>query len=628
MNRKSVTSLLLAALCLLASCSKKEEAADSLPEGQYPPQQQVSVSLKLEAEVDEEALRAMNYKLESKAGRSIFPWLKLGTATVPVHCVIRSDDASDSPTFLTLQGKPKDGTNALVIAEDGLTINAGDFTKTKGLAGRKWYIMALIGGTPELDGGGKMTGKIKFRSTSTPLSRVPLGGEGSADVPYTSGWVELELRTISGSTEMHGGALGKLRFKPRGSLLRVQFHNDLPVSHVQVYQYITVAKYMDSHVDFSLNVPLTTQTATWAYAEAKPTDGYTRRYHLAAKTLDMPAQTADNAYYLLWVMPDGSGNRGYTSYFDVKDRVKMRAMGLNHDLDDNLQLCVLGSDSKHDRVPMQDGVSYRTVAKVGANWNPLADISDRNIAGAPPNFHFAPNLRNDATGLYTINEATLIANQFANQGYHLPKIEEWTTILGESRSWAIYHPTENISRTHEERTFYRGTERRVIASYQSYTRHPMAYGVRFKGSDVGGTVSQNYSAWRYYAPYPGAAGDAGVGLEIKSVYLGPGAHEEITTIAIESWWNNLSPLAKAQTITKYVPFCSHKFLGDATKYPHDVALIWSATPSNMAPWPHFLTVLLDGYGTPSNNSFFTEYKRGWGSYDGNLKYHGVRLFIN
>lgn len=603
------------------SCSQGDDASKLADTDNHTPQISVPIKLTLEASLDEQAAKAMSYSTDA-LGK---PLLRTPSSdeTIPVHCVIRSDNATDSPTFLTLNFVQNAGSKTLTYNGTGLTINAGDFTKTKGLSGRKWYLMGIIGGTPEVDPLGKMTGKIKFRGTDVSLPRVVAGSTANLDVPYTSGWTELELRHVDGQTELHGGGLSSLTFQPRGAIIRLRFANELPYSHAQVLQYATIASYMDSHVDFNLNVaPQSSSAPTWSYADTKPAAGWTRYYKLATQTVDMPAQTEDNAYYLLWTMPDGSANKGFASYPQVRDRVRMRALGEDEHTLTNPRLCPLGTYSLAQNAALTEGKTFRLKVRIGANWNPLNEVMDESVAGHYTNPTLVSSRVNSAPGIYNIYEATHIFNLIgARYNAYIPGLTGLKTLFGDAGAWE-FMPAASFAKDYTETVHYRGSDRLHRSQYQSYAGHQLAYACRFQGSTQ--QNGQNYCAFRYSLDrYPENAGQplafSGT-LTIKSLYLGPGAHQKISDTAVEAWWNGLSTVAQNAIVTKYFPASGSGTLvsGNLSRSPLNHFTMWSSTPT--ATWPifnYFHIYLIPGsQNTPNYRSF-----------DGGSFYAGVRMFI-
>lgn len=167
---------------------------------------------------------------------------------VNVNVVIKSNDPSQPATYLRDVRFVRKGDKILCLANRNLTLTPGTTFNNDG--GRKWYIMAIIGGdlkttqtddcvgtnggTTYLDWGPASSDPATRRPNYTPWINVPMAVMPWAEIrlPPTAAGVS----ATSGNANAEGGTKPN-KFKMMGSILRVVVKNNLQLSQGQLKDF-------------------------------------------------------------------------------------------------------------------------------------------------------------------------------------------------------------------------------------------------------------------------------------------------------------------------------------------------------------------------------------------------------
>lgn len=559
-------------LSLLACSSEKDPKEPKIPPT---PEAKVAFTLNLEAEGALSELRGEEGKegekekkivdtpldFEVKADGFIKPHLTKGKEYT-AHCFVRaegSDQVFYGSMRLTAESEKKlsikRGPGSEIKFYDEMAHNPGHQKPGDKYYGfdldlkKKWYLLVVFGGEKRSGGTDKSLmhfSSVERKNTSHPLRHVKVGDKGAfEDIPYMSGWVELELRKSGGDgngkggMEYEGGVAGKegITFKPLGSLLRIHLKNNLTSAPARV-------------CSFSVTSQIGALKAKFTLLGGKGNDEpqITSMYDDAVCTLgtkfdeipELAPKAADAGYYLLWVYPNNTGKTGKDALsftLNIQDKAKGGSF-------DNL--ATMPTNYRVTK-PLQSGRSYRVELTVDRPMMVLEVLDEYNFTGEG-HAHRGTAHSNSDFQMYTYAQAVNIANKAS--GYHLPEQTEWEMLLGYSEMNPPHN--KNLPVVNRDEFFPNNTSfKRIagsgpgVANYKANAGNQrIVYATRFRGWGSGAANSVLYSAWRYELKVIGTE----YMLELKSRYLGPGSPLVLDDIANEVWWNTPDPTEVVRTL--------------------------------------------------------------------------------
>lgn len=214
-----IYSSLLLSLVLLGACSKDQ----SEPQGPPSNSQEITyngsqVALSADSEVDlallgqQEQSPRVSYTASAEGALT----LKLPNegAKMLVHCIIKSTDATQPTTYVTLNWVRR-GVNGLYYDYKQAAFNLA--TNTNIYQG-EWYIAGMIGGSLNTS-----TGAISFAPT---VMKAAEGGQVTdIDAPFYFSWQRLKVVEVDGQPSLR--VEPTVTFKPLGTLFRHNISNDM-----------------------------------------------------------------------------------------------------------------------------------------------------------------------------------------------------------------------------------------------------------------------------------------------------------------------------------------------------------------------------------------------------------------
>lgn len=472
----------------------------------------------------------MNLNIGTSASNNYHPSISLPPVgqTIPVHCVIRSDNTSDTPTFITLNWKVT-GARTLRLEETNLTINSASNFRPG--SGRRWYIMGIFNAGPgDVARSGYLgfntaNGEIDY-SGNRQLRPTVSGGQVYMDIPFGSKWIELEQRNLDGAIPGNGhfgGGLSTASFKPLGTLLRFNFGNDTP-GGLGFNTFYTRSKNFNPHGLFQLNVPVGSEVG-WRYTSPMPAQGWEFTYAITGGVF-YTARGTSTSYYPnhfcnLWVMPNGNTFTGADGLTLLPDVVFSGG---------TMKLPTTKSGTT--KVP-QKGRSYTyktlvTRPKMAIEYTALYNLSHTPGVLAGDN-------STTSSGYYNRWDSGNVP-----AGYHLPTLEEFYAIVGPGFTFS--------------NTGLTGHDLPITVAGQNYTWHNqwyasgngVAYGLRFLAT--GATAQAGFPpypnqwmlcAYRYQVLGSIYNGSPDARLQVRVRYLGPYWQGNMSSINNDAFWTNV-----------------------------------------------------------------------------------------
>lgn len=316
-----IYSSLLLSLVLLGACSKDQ----SEPQGSPSNSQEITydgpqVALSADSEVDlsllgqQEQSSRVSYTASAEGALT----LKLPNEGLKmrVHCIIKSTDATQPTTYVTLSWVRR-GVNGLYYDYKQTAFNLA--TNTNIYQG-EWYIAGMIGGSLNTS-----TGAISFAPT---VMKAAEGGQVTdIDAPFYFSWQRLKVVEVNGQPSLR--VEPTVTFKPLGTLFRHNISNDMynawDVSQLKVATNAFTSRGAFTFPDVNQDPTWTPATVAGAPANAyqgnagAPEKGWSYTYDLRTNSgvatpervpSAIPAtETAskisgnNQRYYISWGMP-------------------------------------------------------------------------------------------------------------------------------------------------------------------------------------------------------------------------------------------------------------------------------------------------------------------------------------
>lgn len=237
--KKNILTLVLAFVTLLSSCQKempKEQYNDNKELVEYKGE---TVSLDLQGDT-EDLLKGMVFDI-SNGGR---PKIKVmqPDSKVKVLCVFRKVGDVATTTYKELEWTV-DATGRKIFYKGDIKLASSGFTKADN---GKWYMTAIVGGTPKDVNVADATSKAKVEF-NTPQVALPLNNAVELNVPYILPW------TAISTSEKDGSAVQKdLLFQSQGTILKVQLRNGMISPYKLKTLHISSGKFY-THGGFDLS---------------------------------------------------------------------------------------------------------------------------------------------------------------------------------------------------------------------------------------------------------------------------------------------------------------------------------------------------------------------------------------
>lgn len=338
--------------------------------------------------------------LDKLQSDGVDPNTGIAAKVVKVNVVIKSSDSSQPATYLADVPFVRKGEKLLCLNNRDLTLVPGTTFNNEG--GRKWYIMAIIGGNLKLnqsdDCVGTNGGITYFGwgpASSDLATRRPNYNTDGIHVPMAvMPWAEIRLpptaagvSATSGNANAEGGTKPN-KFKMMGSILRVVVKNNLQLSQGQLKSIsgITLqSNIFSTNGYFVFNTPIeggfpywkdmtrAGQAGTYKDDVINPLSGASEKFAtITLPKATMPAlNKGESTELLIWVAPRVGERGGRLQYNDTKDvqpakpativSIGLMQMGVNP----HLYFTTTAREIKPATYPLPESLKEGTAYKVG-----------------------------------------------------------------------------------------------------------------------------------------------------------------------------------------------------------------------------------------------------------------------
>ena len=450
--------------------------------------------------------------------------------------------AGDILYFFFQQGTTLEEGNSVTLAQQDISSNGKvatfPITVPAGIdTGNPFKIYALHGAPYILD-----NGKINVNvspvgfSLLTALNNVPVSGEVTVTPPV-------------------------------GSIT-------IPFNHLGVLQCLNFKNTSTS--DFVITPTLANASGTdWYYTYSGGTTA--PHYDLIGKTVEdatvMPSAAGNvtipsNSTVQLaqWIMPTA----------DNTPEIKLRAP--------NGGTTYISNNCKPARgSAMQQGSAYHLYAiwdgnelyftnnaftsKSSIQPNPLSYVAEYNIKSASDGF-VTDLTACDESGYFRYDTAVNLFSNITieNKQYHLPSIEEWSSVVPQNSNWVSYgsnNPYDNQSET----VTIANSSYTMTSDFRNKSATRTTYALRYKGTDL-------VSAWKY--EYRGSGNNTHLKITSRSVYE---QTVSITDIEDDTFWSSNTE----NDIVRYFPASGWKYT-DFLKFRGSNGFFWSSSPQGSYSW--------------------------------------------
>lgn len=536
------------------SCSQDERQDPTLSSGQSG-----TVSLNLEARVENDALRGVDFEIGLNTLNQLVPTPKFTEGQlVPVHTIIKGNNGAFGVKTINWKYNATRGRLVLETRDAGNEISIANFNNDT-----DWYVSGVIGGT--LDGT-----KVKIDHPTRVLKGVTVANGsdlGNIEVPYAFGWTKLKLHTLEGSSFKVGDATPVV-FKPRGAFIGYKLGNKQAKGYTFTPTGFTV--YSDAFSDkglFELNTaPVAGSLPSWTEASPEGAMNYSFEAPVSSPYVSDDNAVSEQTYYA-WVMPTSAAESGTVA--TAQNRILLKGTSSNPDTDytkiyltDYAVGAATGGKVIHGRVHR---MTARATQRLGL---PIEYVVDRNLDKDGTGF-VGDDLVHDNTVMGYFTYADAVARfsniQIGGVDYFLPSALEQATALGAQNNLSIpFHSGPNDYDRNKERARFYNTDVVTRATYR-VVDEKTAYAIRHTWG-----TNEFRSAYRYRYVLNNSDRKTNH-LEISVLYLGPDFTGSIDDIVAreESDWSD-------KGITKKFPLTGY-YGGPTYTDVYIRALLWSST---------------------------------------------------
>lgn len=525
---------------------------------------------------------------------------------IEVLCIVRSDDPADQPIYRTITwAKDPNVPNRIYLRNYRFRL-----LPSMQLAGKRWYVMGLIGG--EWDEANK-----QLRLSTNAISTTEVSSPVSLNVPAISPWVELPTNEIP-DPQVYRYTL--VPFQAQGALIHHKIERNDSDHDVTARGFLVVstAFCFGGHYDLSpsqlpavgaplghkqqdqLNFVPETPTPNKEYAH---THSSTPEYHhdfAYPQPLVVKANSAGNASKVatFWVMPLKPTTAPLRTNIFLRAEIAGQLSPSVHRLPTygrhHTSAISNGSATPLRSVIVRPKLAIEYMAEYNMKRNETPQPWDK--AGDRRNLESSRQMAT-SHGLEAGTGATWdAAKSHGIAGHHLPTPEEWRGIIpfGKTNDQRLnlkpagtageapgtQTPTTlpvqvrgemanvgfQIKNVPEEKTSYAihftedatGNKRRVAYRYRSIPNPAFGHYL--------GTIAQRVEV-NYQTQLLGHESTSGTPtrsiesvdyLEIQMIYLGPYFLGTIEDIATSNWWD--SPDRKQDLVARYLPANGNRYM--------------------------------------------------------------------
>lgn len=518
---KHFVALLLVSLAI-ASCSQNEPTpSGTTPQSSEtaPAAETQTIQLSVEGEIYEDDLRAMFISFDRDGNdlpRINLESLKSPDGKVHVYCVIRGEGGGVAPhiAYMTIPFE-LDG-RRLYINQYELALPTG--VAYDNVNGRKWYITGCIGG--ELD---TNSGKLLMQKTISE-NNLKSGGDSPLTIPLMFPWTEITF-PISPLR----GAVPKVHFAPRGSLLRVSTVNDTGEDLFSVGAYVKSNTFgSEGYFTFTGDI---TPGAYPSYTFNDDEGGFT----LFTLTSLRPGESSGS--YFCWVMPSDTPVAEPKTYAISSYLYSPVASDLSKAVTLTQGKLMKGGAlvDYTSGIPAQ-GKSYSLNIHVLRTPLLIDHFLDHRLLTATHPRQIPPQESQRFPNGDFFRDLPIPV------GYHIPTLDEWMAIGPSREQDIIAFDTPSTESTREVVTTHLGTH-----TYSAvYTNTPTAtYAIRFAmlssspGTETAPAANNNFLRCAYRYTYDQTSGS----LSVCVRHIGQN-NMELADIANESFWQAHDPLER------------------------------------------------------------------------------------
>jgi hypothetical protein len=199
--------------------------------------------------------------------------------------------------------------------------------------------------------------------------------------------------------------------------------------------------------------------------------------------------------------------------------------------------------------------------------NPLSYVAEYNIKSASDGF-VTDLTACDESGYFRYDTAVNLFSDITFEGkhYHLPSIEEWSSVVPQNSNWVSYgsnNPYDNQSET----VTIANSSYTMTSDFRNKSATRTTYALRYKGTDL-------VSAWKY--EYRGSGNNTHLKITSRSVYE---QTVSITDIEDDTFWSSNTE----NNIVRYFPASGWKYT-DFLKFRGSNGFFWSSSPQGSYSW--------------------------------------------
>jgi len=218
--------------------------------------------------------------------------------------------------------------------------------------------------------------------------------------------------------------------------------------------------------------------------------------------------------------------------------------------------------------------------------NPLSYVAEYNIKSASDGF-VTDLTACDESGYFRYDTAVNLFSDITFEGkhYHLPSIEEWSSVVPQNSNWVSYgsnNPYDNQSET----VTIANSSYTMTSDFRNKSATRTTYALRYKGTDL-------VSAWKY--EYRGSGNNTHLKITSRSVYE---QTVSITDIEDDTFWSSNTE----NNIVRYFPASGWKYT-DFLKFRGSNGFFWSSSPQGSYSWG------TEYFSSSANSNYSSTYER-------------------
>lgn len=527
MKRSISTALWLLALLTVACTGEHTPVGERPSPTPETTAEAVPISLSLEASLDEQALGAMSFEVESTGPKMILPEKDIKS----IVAIANKDKTK--VYYAEIMWKKTKGINHLSYKGKITDLETG--TELELDPSQEWYMMGYLGGNYD-----KSNKRVNFNpNSSTALKAVSVGETLEMTVPIFFSWSPLNV------TAQRYGENKNIAFRPLGVMMRVELTNeneyDVLFKSIIFDSYVlsTSAGYYDLNASTLPNVPsspaTTSASAPWvSTTNQEPNYTFANNSGSALKVI----VKAGNTYprnFLVWGMPHESTDSR------KRNITHLRAHAVRLETDREIerptpkmeQVYIWGST----QMP-QNGTRRLLKASLLRVKQPLEYFSTNYVSMSPTsNGTGSPIAKSDNSdiGLFAHDQIAQVEGLINGYGWHVPTPTEADGLFHAMNKWLRFDKSNDGPHHNDVNVKVNGSTSLYRDTYYNYNHD--IYGLRFQKSprddgsrhDLAQHQPKYISAWKY-------GYTAGQNARIESVYLGKHYKGDIQDILQPSFW--------------------------------------------------------------------------------------------